>query len=66
MMKKVISAFVIHRTVIVSDYVHMYKCVHVLINTLPQRLLQAFDYLDRTTIVNRLSFALPLTRLGID
>ena len=33
MMKKVISAFVIHRTVIVSDYVHMYKCVHVLINT---------------------------------
>lgn len=58
MMKKVISAFVIHGTGIVSDYVHMYKCVHVLINTLPQCLLQAFDYLDRTTIVNRLaSFA---------
>ena len=34
MMKKVISAFVIHRTGIVSDYVHMYKCVHVFINRL--------------------------------
>ena len=41
MMKKVISAFYIHGTGIVSDYVHMYKCVHVLINTSLPRLLQA-------------------------
>ena len=32
--KKVISAFYIHGTGIVSEYVHMYKCVHVFINTL--------------------------------
>ena len=32
-MKKVISAFYIHGTGIVSEYVHMYKCVHVFINT---------------------------------
>ena len=31
--KKVISAFYIHGTGIVSEYVHMYKCVHVFINT---------------------------------
>lgn len=31
--KKVISAFNIHGTGIVYDYVHMYKCVHVFINT---------------------------------
>lgn len=39
--EKVISAFVIHGTGIVSDYVHMYKCVHVFINTPLPRLLQA-------------------------
>lgn len=33
MKKKVISAFYIHGTGIVSEYVHMYKCVHVFINT---------------------------------
>lgn len=32
--KKVISAFYIHGTGIVSEYVHMYKCVHVFINRL--------------------------------
>ena len=32
--KKVISALIIHGTGIVSEYVHMYKCVHVFINTL--------------------------------
>lgn len=32
--KKVISALYIHGTGIVYDYVHMYKCVHVFINTL--------------------------------
>lgn len=31
--KKVFSAFNIHGTGIVYDYVHMYKCVHVFINT---------------------------------
>ena len=31
--KKVISAFYIHGTGIVSEYVHMYKCVHLFINT---------------------------------
>ena len=31
--KKVISALYIHGIGIVSEYVHMYKCVHVFINT---------------------------------
>ena len=31
--KKVISAFYIHGTGIVSDYVHMYMCVQAFINT---------------------------------